>query len=343
MVTKDGKFDRRCMYKTVCTALRMLDNVIDTFDIPVERVQDTALLTRRCGLGLMGVAEYLLKRNIGYGSDEAIREIHRVMRVFKDGVIDTTRKLACEKGDFPAWPDSIYAKYGDHRRNAYTSSVAPTGTTSMIVTPEISSGIEPPFAWAFVKKNILGGAVLEYGCHYLLRAALEQRGLATTEILDQIAKEGTLQHIAAIPEDLKAVFRSAHDVTPEEHVKMQAAFQENIDNAISKTCNLPFTATVTDIMQIYELAHRLGCKGLTIYRNGSRVDQVLELPSEHNDKKRMHSSGDSASGSSSDELFEALQKKQKRMMMCPECISTEMIHAEGCCTCPKCGNSLCGM
>ena len=234
MVKPDGTLNGRGLYRTVATGIRMLDDVIDTFKIPVERVQQTALQTRRAGLGVMGWADYLIMRGIGYDTEEALREIAHVMQIFKGAAIDTTRKLAEEKGVFPVWAESIYAQHGDKRRNAYLSSCAPTGTTAMIVTPEISSGIEPVFAWAFVKKNILGGVVLDYDCHYLLRQALESRGLLTDEILSQIKRDGSIAHIDAIPADLKTVFRSAHDISPEWHVRVQAAFQADIDNAISK-------------------------------------------------------------------------------------------------------------
>ena len=273
----NGLLDKEKLIFTVKTATRMLDNVIDTFNIPVKRVQEMSQKTRRCGEGLMGFAEYLIQRGIGYDTEEALEEIDVVMSLINEYSIRTTRELALEKGVFPAWNDSVYAKTNDRRRNAFLTSMAPTGTISMLMTPTITGGIEPVFAWAYKKSNILGGMSLSYDCNYLLEKALKDERVWSTEVIEQIVSQGSVQHINKISDNIKKIFKSSHDISPFAHVSVQARFQKHVENAISKTINFPHNATRENVMEAYTTAWKMGCKGLTVYRDGSRQIQILEL------------------------------------------------------------------
>lgn len=214
------------------------------------------------------------------------------------GVIRTTaneasKLLGAEKGVFPAYRLSIYSASGEHYRNAFRTCVAPTGTTYMIVTPSITGGIEPVFLFAHKKKNILGGMTLSYDVHYLLEAELRRCGLWKEDIIERITKKGTVRDIQEIPEEIRRIFVCSHDIKPRDHVMVQAAFQQHIDNSISKTCNFPEDATVGDVVEAYKLAWQMGCKGLTVYRNNSRLVQVLESHEEH--ERKIIAAGDSSS------------------------------------------------
>jgi ribonucleoside-diphosphate reductase alpha chain len=187
---------------------------------------------------------------------------------------NTSVRLAEDRGTFPNWPQSAHAGSGNKMRNATLTSIAPTGTISIIAGT--SSSIEPLFALAYRRRNVLGGETLTEFNPILLRH-LDRQGLAKPEILDELARSGRFTGGAAVPEHLKKLFMTALEVAPEHHVRIQAAFQAHVDNAVSKTVNLPRDVTPEDIAHVYRLAHRLGCKGVTVYRYGSKAEQVLEI------------------------------------------------------------------
>ncbi|MBI3256109.1 MAG: adenosylcobalamin-dependent ribonucleoside-diphosphate reductase [Candidatus Andersenbacteria bacterium] len=272
---KRGQLDEARLRHVTAVATRMLDNVIDSYGFAVDRVQQTAKGNRRIGLGIMGFADLLYQLKIGYNTPEGFAMAERVMGIIQDESHKTSQALANEKGMFPNWPLSVFAEKGIRMRNAALTTVAPTGTIAMMF--DAGSGVEPFFALAYKKENILGGkASLSYVNKYL-EAELKERGLYREEILSQISEEGTLQNIPEIPADMKRVFVTAMDINAEDHIRIQAAFQKHVDNSISKTCNFRNDATHDDIRQGYILGWKLGCKGLTVYRDGSREVQILNL------------------------------------------------------------------
>lgn len=258
--------------KTVCTAVHFLDNVIDVNRYPIAQIDKTTKQTRKIGLGVMGFADMLLKLGIAYNSDEGVELAEQVMKFITEIGRDESHKLAEIRGNFPLFEQSIY-KDGAPLRNGTITTIAPTGTLSIIAS--VSSGVEPVFAFAYMRNVMDGTKLVEVSP--LLKEILTDRGLYSDVLMEKIAAEGTIQHIAEIPEDIKKVFVCAHDVSPEYHIKMQAAFQKYTDNAVSKTVNFCSDATIEDVRDVYMLAYELDCKGVTIYRDGSREGQVLNI------------------------------------------------------------------
>ena len=257
---------------TVEKAVHFLDNVIDANRYPLEKIDYTTRQTRKIGLGIMGWADMLLYLGIPYNSEEAVQLADKLM-----GFITTTgraasARLAKVRGPFPLFGESIH-KDGEPLRNATVTTIAPTGTLSIIAG--VSSGVEPVFSYVYIRTVMDGTDMLEV--NPVLRALLEKEGLCSDELLRRIAEEGTIAHMDEIPEDIRRVFVAAHDISPLYHIKMQAAFQNHTDNAVSKTVNFPHDATEGDVAEVYRLAFRLGCKGVTSYRDGSREVQVLNL------------------------------------------------------------------
>jgi ribonucleoside-diphosphate reductase alpha chain len=276
----NGEFKEERLREVTRIAIRLLDNVIDQYDFPVKRVQETSTGNRRIGLGVMGFADLLYQLHIGYNTPAGFAMAERVMGIIQEESHRTSHRLAEEKGAFPNWHLSVYADQGIKMRNAALTTVAPTGTIAMMF--EASGGVEPFFALAYHKSNILDGKMkLNYVNKYL-EAELKERGLYTEDIINRIIKEGSLQNIPEIPAEMKQVYVTAMDITAEDHIRMQAAFQKHVDNSISKTCNFPNSATHDDVMKGYLLGWKLGCKGLTVYRDGSREVQILNL---NKDKK----------------------------------------------------------
>lgn len=270
-----GQLKEERLREVTRVATRMLDNVIDSYGFAVERVQRTAMGNRRIGLGVMGFADLLYQLKIGYNTPEGFAMAERVMGIIQEESHRTSRALAEEKGVFPNWQLSVFAKQGVKMRNAALTTVAPTGTISMMF--DASGGVEPFFALAYHYEGILGGNVrLNYVNKYL-ETELRERGLYSEELINRVIKEGTLQGITEIPADIQRVFVTAMDIKAEDHIRMQAAFQNHVDNSISKTCNFPNDATHEDVMHGYILGWTLGCKGMTVYRDGSRDQQVLNL------------------------------------------------------------------
>lgn len=257
--------------ETVHKAVHFLDNVIDVNHYPLPVIDETTRRTRKIGLGVMGFADMLLKLGVPYNSVEAEQVAEEVMSLIQTEGSKTSRALAAQRGVFPAWERSVYGEAGDEIRNATVTTIAPTGTISIIA--DASGGCEPLFAYAFTK-NVMDGDKLLV-CNDLLVAKLKECGVYSEELMQRIADEGTLAHIEEIPAEIKRVFVCAHDISPEWHIRIQAAFQKYTDNAVSKTINFPNSATREEVKEAYLLAYKLKCKGTTVYRDGSRDSQVL--------------------------------------------------------------------
>jgi ribonucleoside-diphosphate reductase alpha chain len=260
--------------RTVSLGVHFLDNVIDVNKYPLPQIEKMTKSTRKVGLGVMGFADLLIMMNIAYNSDMALKLAEEIMYFISDKANEESVKLGKIRGLFPAFEGSIYDKEGEIKpRNANRTTIAPTGTLSIIAG--CSSGIEPLFALSY-ERHILDGARLVEVNPYFERAA-KQGGFYSEELMQQLAEGKSLHEFDDIPDKTKEVFVTAHDITPEWHVKMQAAFQKYTDSAVSKTVNLPHDATKENVADIYMIAYKLGLKGLTIYRDRSKDSQVLNL------------------------------------------------------------------
>lgn len=260
--------------ETVKIAVRFLDDVITVNKYPIDIIKERTLETRKIGLGVMGFADFLFKIKTPYNSPDALKIANAVMKCIQDTAKQTSKELGLEKGNFPAWDNSIYADMADMpQRNATVTTIAPTGTISIIC--DASSGIEPQFALVY-KRNVMDNDVLLEVNPYF-EQVIKSAGLYTKELMQEIEKTGSIQNIEEIPEEIRKVFVTAHDITPTDHLQMQAVFQKYTDNAVSKTINLKKDATVEDVKDIYMYAYKNGIKGVTIYRDGSRESQVLSI------------------------------------------------------------------
>ncbi|MBC8545740.1 vitamin B12-dependent ribonucleotide reductase [Clostridiaceae bacterium NSJ-31] len=270
----DGSFviDYDKLGRIVKLAVHFLDNVIDVNKYPLEIIDKTTKATRKIGLGVMGWADMLLRMGIPYNSEAAVELAGRVMGFITETGRQESRELARARGSFPLFAESIYAD-GEPLRNATVTTIAPTGTLSILAG--CSSGVEPVFAFAYIRNVMDGTEMIEV--NPVLKEVLTERGLYSDELMKKVIEAGSLQHIDEIPDDIKRVFVCSHDISPLYHVKMQAAFQQHTDNAVSKTVNFTHDATREDVAEVYLQAYRLGCKGVTIYRDGSRDSQVLNI------------------------------------------------------------------
>jgi ribonucleoside-diphosphate reductase alpha chain len=260
--------------RSVRTAVRFLDNVIDMSKYPIEEIGRMTRANRKIGLGVMGFADMLIQLGIPYDSDKAITTAEDVMQFVQSQSKAATEELARERGPFPNLSGSIYDKPGVKPvRNATTTTIAPTGTISIIANA--SSGIEPIFAIAYVRNVMENDELVEV--NPLFKEIAQREGFYTEELMKKIAKVGTVRDMTEVPERWRRIFRCAYDITPEAHVRMQAAFQKHTDNAVSKTVNFPKEARAVDVEEVFMLAYQLGCKGVTIYRDGSREAQVLNI------------------------------------------------------------------
>ncbi len=273
----DGKVEWERLRRTVHDAVRFLDDVITTNRYPLGEIQRVTEAHRKIGLGIMGFAEACILCGISYSSDEALRFAEELMQFIAAEARGASAALAEERGPFPAWDRSSFAQSGLRLRNATQVSIAPTGTISLIAGT--SSGIEPLFALAYRRIGVLEGQEL-VELNPIFRRYLQGCGPQGAEIAQSVARTGTLAGLDSVPAELRRLFVTALEVSPEQHVRMQAAFQKHTDNAVSKTVNLPADAQVQDIAGVYTLAYRLGCKGVTVFRYGSKPDQVLRLGAE---------------------------------------------------------------
>ncbi len=259
--------------QTIHWAVRFLDDVIEVNKFALPQIKQMTLRNRKIGLGVMGFADALIKLGIAYDSERAVVFAEKLMRFIRRESLNASVALAKERGVFPNFKQSIYARKGLRLRHATLNTIAPTGSISIIAN--CSSGIEPLFSISFIR-NVLSGTML-FEINPVFEEMLKQKGLYKKELLARISQEGSLRAVKGIPAELKKVFVTAFDVNPQQHLKIQAAFQKYTDNSVSKTINLPYDATVEDVRKIYWQAYSLGCKGITIYRYASKQEQVLSF------------------------------------------------------------------
>ncbi len=275
LMVRDGKTDYERLGRVIRSAVNFLDNVIDVGAFPLDEVRGATRANRKVGLGVMGWAEMLIQLGIPYDSEEALETAEAVMKFITETARGASAELARVRGGFPNFARSVWAD-GPPVRNATVTSIAPTGTISIIAGA--SSGIEPLFSLAF-SRNVLEGMHLREH-NRLFEDVARTRGFYGSDLMLEVAQKGSVRDIAAVPEDVRRLFVTAFDIAPEWHVRMQAAFQKHTDNGVSKTVNLPRAATQTDVRDVFLLAHRLHCKGITIYRYGSKPEQVLTMERE---------------------------------------------------------------
>src|SRR3989338_7151226 len=257
--------------KTIHTAVHFLDNMIDANKYPLKEIEKVTKENRKIGLGVMGFADMLFQLNIPYDSDQAVEIAEKVMRFIKAESRKASIALAEKRGVFPNFEKSKFAKKGFKMRNATTTAIAPTGTISILAG--CSSGIEPVFALAYMQRILGTEEILQVNKHF--ESAAREKQFYTDELMKKIAQMGSLKWFSEVPADIKRVFVISYDVLPRWHVKLQAIFQKYTDNAVSKSVNLPSDAHKEDVMKVYKTAYGLGCKGITVYRDKSRDDQII--------------------------------------------------------------------
>ena len=273
-VMEKGEINWEKLKELVRKAVHFLDNVIDVNRFPLPEIEKMTKGNRKIGLGVMGWAETLIMLGVPYNSKEALQIAEKVMKFIVEEARKKSVELGLERGSFPNFEKSIWYKKGFKAlRNATVTTIAPTGTISIIA--DVTSGIEPLFAVSYVR-NVLGGAKL-LEINHLFEETAKKRGFYSKDLMMKIAKKGSIKDLDGIPEDVKKIFVTAFDVEPEWHVRMQAAFQKYTDNAVAKTVNLPREATPEDVRKVFMLAYKLKCKGITVYRYGSKKEQVLTI------------------------------------------------------------------
>ncbi|MBR4632722.1 MAG: vitamin B12-dependent ribonucleotide reductase [Elusimicrobia bacterium] len=278
---KNDKVEWKRLEQTVKSAVHFLDNVIDMNNYPIPKIGEITRSNRKIGLGVMGWADMLFQLKMPYNSPDAVLLAEKVMSFIEETSHKASEEIALKRGAFPNFKQSIY-KDGNPIRNATTTTIAPTGTIGLIANA--SGGVEPMFALVYKRANCLDKAEM-FIINPYFEKAIKDAGIYSEELMTKIAQEGTIQHIKEIPEKIRRVFVTAHDILPEDHIRMQAAFQKFVDNAVSKTVNFTHNATKEDVSKAYILSYKLGCKGVTVYRDGSREDQVLISANTNKDKK----------------------------------------------------------
>lgn len=278
MVTEEKEIDWDKFSEIIRKSVHFLDNVIDMNSYPIKKIDEMTKSNRKIGLGVMGFADMLLMMGIRYDSEDAIALAEKLMKFMLDTSRRASEALAKERGAFPNFKGSIYDKKGARAlRNATLTTIAPTGTLSIIANS--SSGIEPVFAVTYIRNIMDNTKMIE--AHPYFREVAERRGFYKPETMNLIAQKGTIHGVPEVPDDVQKLFVTAHDIDAIWHIRMQSAFQKHTNNAVSKTVNLPSEATMEDVKTIYMLAYKSGCKGVTIYRDKSRDEQVLNIPSDN--------------------------------------------------------------
>lgn len=281
-MVENGKVKWNKLRGTVRNAVIFLDNVIDANRFPLKEIEEMTRANRKIGLGVMGFADMLIKLGIPYDSEEALGLAEKVMKFVTEEARWKSVELGEKRGSFPNFDRSVWKDKYDAMRNATITTIAPTGSISIIAG--CSSGIEPLFAVSFMRKVLEGTRLFEI--NPLFEMTAKERGFYSADLLEETARTGSVQGIEAVPEDVKRVFVTALDIKPEWHVKMQAAFQKYTDNAVSKTVSLPDDARVEDVEKVFWLAYRLKCKGITVYRYGSKPEQVLNIGEIKTEKRK---------------------------------------------------------
>jgi ribonucleoside-diphosphate reductase alpha chain len=267
----DGRFDYDKLGKTVRRAVHFLDNVIDVNHYPIPEIEKMTKGNRKIGLGVMGFADCLIRMGIPYDSEATLEFAEELMSFIQQEARKASAKLGEERGSFPNHAASVFRSQGP-MRNATVTSVAPTGTISTIA--DVSSGIEPLFSVGYLR-NALDTTMLVV--NPLFEEAVRKRGLFSADLISEIVQGGSIKRISRIPDDVRRLFPIAHEILPEFHVKVQAVFQKYVDNAVSKTINLPQDAGIEQTQTVFMVAHRSKCKGITVYRYGSKQRQALEF------------------------------------------------------------------
>ena len=270
-MVKDGEIDWERLGSVTEKAVHFLDNVIDMNRYTLTQIEAMTKANRKIGLGVMGFADLLIQLGIPYNTPEALEIGGKVMAFIQEKGRAASRALALQRGSFPHFQESPLGERYDAMRNATVTTIAPTGTISIVAGA--SSGIEPIFAVAFMRHVLDGKKLVEV--NPLFETIARREGFYSDDLMKKIAETGHLDHLEEVPEKFRRLFVTAHDISPEDHIRMQAAFQKSTDNAVSKTVNFPHEATVDNVAKVYQLAYDLGCKGVTIYRDRSRTEQVL--------------------------------------------------------------------
>ena len=270
-MVRNGAIDWERLSLVTERAVHFLDNVIDMNRYTLPQIEAMTKANRKIGLGVMGFADLLILLGIPYNSPKALEIGGKVMSFIQKRAREVSRELALKRGSFPNFNGSSLKGRWDAMRNATVTTIAPAGTISIIAGT--SSGIEPIFALVFLRHVLEGRELLE--ANPFFEALAKQEGFYSEELMRKIAHSGNIQNVREVPENIRKLFVTAHDISPEDHIRMQAAFQKYIDNAVSKTVNFPYEATVEDVAKVYKLAYELDCKGVTTYRDRSRTKQVL--------------------------------------------------------------------